>query len=84
IVAGHGSATGQIDALQLYYLTSRGIPREEALRLIVTGFFREAFAEVTLPGVEAAALTEIDERIAAADLSRFQVNDASLKDHHDE
>lgn len=84
IVAGHGSATGQIDALQLYYLTSRGIPREEALRLIVTGFFREVFTDVDLPGVEAAALTEIDERIAAADLSRFQVNDASLKDHHDE
>jgi len=84
IVAGHGSATGQIDALQLYYLTSRGIPREEALRLIVTGFFREVFGDVDLPGVEDAALTEIDERIAAADLSRFQVNDASLKDHHDE
>lgn len=84
IVAGHGSATGQIDALQLYYLTSRGIPRDEALRLIVTGFFREVFAEVDLPGVEQAALSEIDERIAAADLSRFQVNDASLKDHHDE
>ncbi|TVP67810.1 MAG: Fe-S cluster assembly protein SufD [Nitriliruptor sp.] len=84
IVAGHGSATGQIDALQLYYLTSRGIPREEALRLIVTGFFREVFSGVDLPGVEEAALTEIDERIAAADLSRFQVNDASLKDHHDE
>jgi len=84
IVAGHGSATGQIDALQLYYLTSRGIPREEALRLIVTGFFRQVFSDVHLPGVEEAALTEIDERIAAADLSRFQVNDASLKDHHDE
>ena len=81
IVAGHGSATGQIDALQLYYLTSRGISREEALRLIVSGFFREVFDGVELPGVEDAALAQIDEMVASADLSRFQVNDASLKDH---
>jgi Fe-S cluster assembly protein SufD len=84
IVAGHGSATGQIDALQLFYLTSRGITRDEALRLIVTGFFREVFGDVDLPGVEEAALSEIDARVAAADLSSFQINDASLKDHHDE
>ncbi len=84
IVAGHGSATGQIDALQLYYLTSRGITRDEALRLIVTGFFREVFADVDLPGVEDAAMSEIDARVAAADLASFQINDASLKDHHDE
>ena len=84
IVAGHGSATGQIDALQLYYLTSRGIPREQALRLIVTGFFREVFSDVHLPGVEEAALERIDALVDAADLSSFQVNDASLQDHHDE
>jgi Fe-S cluster assembly protein SufD len=52
ITAGHGSATGQIDARHLFYLESRGIPREEALRLIVTGFFREVLTEVELPGVE--------------------------------
>ena len=84
IVAGHGSATGQIDALQLYYLTSRGIPRDEALRLIVTGFFREVFGGVDLPGVEATALERIDALVDAADLSSFQINDASLQDVHDE
>ena len=84
IVAGHGSATGQIDALQLYYLTSRGIPREQALRLIVTGFFREVFSGVQLPGVEEAALERIDALVDAADLSSFQINDASLQDLRDE
>ena len=84
IVAGHGSATGQIDALQLYYLTSRGIPRDEALRLIVTGFFREVFSGVDLPGVEDTALERIDALVDAADLSSFQINDASLQDVHDE
>ncbi len=84
ITAGHGSATGQIDALQLYYLTSRGIPRDQALRLIVTGFFREVFSDVDLPGVQDAALERIDALVDAADLSNFQVNDASLQDVHDE
>ncbi len=84
ITAGHGSATGQIDALQLYYLTSRGIPRDQALRLIVTGFFREVFSDVELPGVQDAALERIEALVEAADLSSFQVNDASLQDLRDE
>jgi Fe-S cluster assembly protein SufD len=80
ITAGHGSATGQIDARHLFYLESRGIPREEALRLIVFGFFREVLTELDLPGLEQAALAAIESRIEAADLSAFQVNDAMLKD----
>jgi Fe-S cluster assembly protein SufD len=80
ITAGHGSATGQIDARHLFYLESRGIPREEALRLIVFGFFREVLTELDLPGLEQAALAAIEARIEAADLSTFQVNDAALRD----
>jgi Fe-S cluster assembly protein SufD len=80
ITAGHGSATGQIDARHLFYLESRGIPRDEALRLIVFGFFREVLREVDLPGVEAAAMGAIESEIEAADLSSIQVNDASLQD----
>jgi Fe-S cluster assembly protein SufD len=83
ITAGHGSATGQIDARHLFYLESRGIRREDALRLIVEGFFREVLTEVDLPGIEQAALTAIDARIEASDLSVVQVNDAALvgEDH---
>ena len=80
ITAGHGSATGQIDARHLFYLESRGIRREEALRLIVFGFFREVLTELDLPGLEQAALGVIESRIEDADLSRFQVNDAKLRD----
>jgi Fe-S cluster assembly protein SufD len=80
ITAGHGSATGQIDARHLFYLESRGIRRDDALRLIVFGFFREVLTEFDLPGLEQAALAVIEARIEAADLSAFQVNDATLKD----
>ena len=37
----HGSAVGPIDAEQLYYLESRGVPPDVAERLIVLGFFDE-------------------------------------------
>ncbi len=80
ITAGHGSATGQIDAKQLFYLEARGIPRDEALRLIVYGFFREVLQEIDLPGVEQRTLADITARIESSDLSRFAINDASLQD----
>ncbi len=81
ITAGHGSATGQIDALHLFYLQSRGIDRDDALRLIVFGFFREVLAEGRIPGIEDAALADIAARVEAADLGSVQVNDAALQDH---
>ncbi len=39
----HASTVGPIDDDQLYYLESRGIPPEEAERLIVLGFFDDVF-----------------------------------------
>jgi Fe-S cluster assembly protein SufD len=36
----HGATVSQVDEDQVFYLMSRGIPREDAVRLIVEGFFR--------------------------------------------
>ncbi|MEX2563117.1 MAG: Fe-S cluster assembly protein SufD [Nitriliruptoraceae bacterium] len=80
ITAGHGSATGQIDALHLFYLESRGIRRDDALRLIVTGFFREVLQEADLPGVTEASQAAIEARVESVDLDNVQVNDAALRD----
>jgi Fe-S cluster assembly protein SufD len=80
ITAGHGSATGQIDARHLYYLQARGIDRETALRMIVTGYFTEILDEADLPGVSARAIAVIEERIASADLAAVQVNDLALRE----
>ncbi|MCC6904375.1 MAG: Fe-S cluster assembly protein SufD [Anaerolineae bacterium] len=35
----HAAATGKVDETEIFYLMSRGIPRAEATRLIVKGFF---------------------------------------------
>ena len=56
--AGHASATGRFDDLQLFYLTSRGIPAGEARRLVVRGFFAEVIQRVAIP--------ELRERLSAA------------------
>ena len=44
--AGHASATGRFDDLQLFYLMSRGIPAQEARRLVVRGFFADVIARL--------------------------------------
>jgi Fe-S cluster assembly protein SufD len=45
VKAFHGATVGAIDADQLFYLMSRGIPRVEAERLIALGFFEPAIAK---------------------------------------
>jgi Fe-S cluster assembly protein SufD len=60
---GHHSSVGQIDELQLFYLESRGIPREEAARLLVFGFFKEVTDRIDLPGVTDVVLAEIEREV---------------------
>ena len=56
--AGHASATGRFDDEQLFYLRSRGIPEEQARRLVIRGFFGEIISKIAVP--------EIRERLTAA------------------
>lgn len=42
----HGATSGQIEEEELFYLLSRGIPREAAQRLIVHGFLYEVLARL--------------------------------------
>jgi Fe-S cluster assembly protein SufD len=60
---GHHSSVGQVDELQLFYLTSRGIPREEAAQMLVFGFFSEVTDRIQLPGVTETVLAEIADAI---------------------
>jgi Fe-S cluster assembly protein SufD len=48
----HGATVGQIDADHLFYLQSRGIPLEEAKRLIVFGFFNQVLDQVKWSGMQ--------------------------------
>jgi Fe-S cluster assembly protein SufD len=39
VKAGHGATSGPLDERQIYYMMTRGIPREQCERLILEGFF---------------------------------------------
>ena len=60
---GHHSSVGQVDELQMFYLESRGIPREEAARLLVFGFFAEVTDRIKLPGITETVLAEVEDQI---------------------
>jgi Fe-S cluster assembly protein SufD len=61
--AGHASATGRFDDLQLFYLQSRGIPETVARRLVVRGFFADVVERIGLPDLEHQLMTAIEARL---------------------
>lgn len=73
VSAGHGSATGQIDRDRVFYLQARGIPRPEAVRLIVLGFFREVLDAFDLPALRDRALAHIERELGRTDLSAISL-----------
>ncbi|MFF5962273.1 Fe-S cluster assembly protein SufD [Streptomyces collinus] len=64
--AGHASATGRFDDEQLFYLMARGIPEQEARRLVVRGFFAELVQQIGLPDIEERLIAKIEEELEAA------------------
>jgi len=46
LACSHGATFGNLDAEQLYYLQSRGIPEGEARRMLVLGFFDEVIDRI--------------------------------------
>ncbi|MCX5419961.1 Fe-S cluster assembly protein SufD [Streptomyces sp. NBC_00078] len=64
--AGHASATGRFDDEQLFYLMARGIPADEARRLVVRGFFAELVQQIGVDDIEERLLVKIDEELEAA------------------
>ncbi len=62
--AGHASATGRFDDEQLFYLRARGIPEEQARRLVVRGFFNEIIAKIAVPAVRERLTDAIEKELA--------------------
>ena len=62
--AGHASATGRFDDEQLFYLQARGIPEDEARRLVVRGFFADVVRRIGVPDLEQALMTKVEQELA--------------------
>ena len=52
VTAGHAASVGRIDDMQLYYLQSRGISKEEAERLIIHGFLAPVVNELPIETIK--------------------------------
>ena len=50
----HGSTTAKVDEEQIFYAQCRGYTREEATRMIVTGFFQQIFDRISIDSVRDA------------------------------
>jgi Fe-S cluster assembly protein SufD len=62
--AGHASATGRFDDEQLFYLRARGIPEDQARRLVVRGFFGEIIAKIAVPDIRERLTDAIEHELA--------------------
>jgi Fe-S cluster assembly protein SufD len=61
VTAGHAASVGRVDPLQLYYLMSRGISKQNAERLVIHGFLAPVVNVLPIEGVK-KQLTEVIER----------------------
>lgn len=69
VKCSHGSATGQLDAMQLFYLRSRGLDDKEARFLLKQAFMSDVIDGVRLPILKDRLHTLIEKRFSGNDLS---------------
>ncbi len=62
----HGATVGRVDREQLFYLMARGLPRADAERLIVRGFFQDVLDRIELEPVREAVTSALERRIPQA------------------
>lgn len=62
--AGHASTTGRFDDEQLFYLESRGIPKADAKRLVIRGFFLDILSKIGIESVEDRIMNRIDSELS--------------------
>jgi Fe-S cluster assembly protein SufD len=59
----HGSTSGRVDDQQIFYAMTRGYTRQEAVRMIVAGFFQQVFDRITIESVRDALGEAVGRRV---------------------
>ena len=52
VKCSHGASTGQLDEDALFYMRQRGIPEEEARRMLMQAFMSDVIDSVCIPGLQ--------------------------------
>lgn len=58
--AGHASASGRLDDEHIFYLQARGIPFDDARRLVIRGFFAQLLEKIELPELRERVLAKLE------------------------
>jgi Fe-S cluster assembly protein SufD len=64
VKCAHGASVGDLDEAALFYLRARGIPTDEARRLLVEGFLREPIEGIADPAIRDHLLRRLSLRLA--------------------
>jgi Fe-S cluster assembly protein SufD len=67
VKASHGGTVGEVDEAQVFYMQTRGIPRRDAIRILVEGYFEEVIQRLHDEKLEELVRDRIAEKIAAAE-----------------
>ena len=61
----HAATVGQLDEEEIFYLLSRGIPKDEAVRLVIFGFFGEVLDQLPDDAVRKQLVAIIEKKLDA-------------------
>src|ERR687898_56259 len=67
VKASHGGTVGELDPEQIFYMMTRGIPRAEAVRVLVEGYFEEVVQRLEDPGLEDLVRRRVAGKVADAE-----------------
>jgi Fe-S cluster assembly protein SufD len=59
----HGATVGQLDEEQIFYVLSRGVPRAEAEKIVVDGFFDPVLQRIPFAGVRDRLKSAIESKM---------------------
>jgi Fe-S cluster assembly protein SufD len=73
VSASHGGTVGEIDDELVYYMMTRGIPRRQAVQVLVEGYFEEVVQRLDDPALEALVRERISAKLdrASEQVSKF-------------
>lgn len=63
VKCGHAASVGPVSPDELFYLQSRGIPRDAAEQLIVSGFFQQVLDRIAIDDVREAVAASIQTEV---------------------
>jgi Fe-S cluster assembly protein SufD len=76
--AGHASASGRLDDEHTFYLMSRGIPLEEARKLVIRGFFAELVSKIGISDLQDRIMSAIEAKLSTTAVSTTAVSTTAV------